>query len=274
MKFLNTWADFLASLLGRPPLEFVYGFRHPVAANSTPCVHAHLSIEIVYHAAGTGKVLLPGWRTLVYPARSVVIHAPQEPHNQVMDGDGEDVCIHLGVPPSADLSAARSPCVEQIDAMAMREDIEFLGYGHPQPHPIEQAILNLRATSLLMTLLRQALLTTATLDAPATHESYVILAEKHMQDHYQSIDSIHSVAESTGIGYDHLRHLFKMLRGKSLVRYLNEIRIGQAKPLLAHSRVPIKQIATLCGFRDEYYFSTVFRKFVGLSPLQYRRRDR
>lgn len=271
METLTTWADFLVSLEGRLPLEFVYGSRNPVKQTTGSGVHSHKTIEIVFHAAGSGRMLLPEGRSLAFPERSVVIHAPMEPHNQSMDEDGEDICVHLAVPHTEALSAAQSVCIDAIDELAILEDLEFLGRGHPRPDPIEKSILNLRATSLLMTLLRQVLLTTSTLDSPQTDERYVLLAEKHMRDHYQTIASIRSVAESTGIGYDHLRHLFKTLRGKSLIRYLNEIRIGQAKSLLVHSRVPIKQIATLCGFRDEYYFSAVFRNFVGLPPLQYRR---
>ena len=273
MKALTAWADFLVSLKGSLPLEFVCGFRHPVAQIKASSAHSNKAIEIVYHAAGSGRALLPRGRSLAFHERDVVIHAPMEPHNQIMDEDGEDICILMEVPHGADLAAAHSVCIEQIDALSIREDIEFLGRGHPQPDSIEQAILNLRATSLLMALLRQAILTTASLNSPQSDESYVLLAEKHIRDHYQSIDSIRSVAESTGIGYDHLRHLFKTVRGRSLIRYLNEIRIGQAKSLLVHSRYPIKQIATQCGFRDEYYFSAVFRNFVGIPPFHYRRQS-
>jgi AraC-like DNA-binding protein len=41
---------------------------------------------------------------------------------------------------------------------------------------------------------------------------------------------------------------------------------------LRHSRLPLKQIATLCGFKDEYYFSAVFRQLTQSSPGDFRRR--
>ena len=51
-------------------------------------------------------------------------------------------------------------------------------------------------------------------------------------------------------------------------------RIERAKTLLVHSQLSLKQIATLCGFRDEYYFSAVFRRFADLPPGRYRARQR
>ena len=271
MKAATTWPDFLTFLKKAPPLEYVHGMRHPVTKNLAHSVHSHSTIEIVYHAAGSGRVQLPEGRTVHFPERGVVIHAPMEAHDQIMDCDGEDICIHIAIPNRTTLRAASSLCIERIDSLAVLADIEFLGKAHHCPDPVEKVILNLRATSLLMALLRQSLQMTAIRNAPQADEHYVLSAERYMMESYQTIDTMRQVAENTGIGYDHLRHLFKSLRGKSLIRHLNEIRVGQAKSHLVYSRLPIKQIATLCGFRDEYYFSAVFRKFEGLSPAQYRR---
>jgi transcriptional regulator GlxA family with amidase domain len=101
-------------------------------------------------------------------------------------------------------------------------------------------------------------------------ERHVRKAEHYINEQYGKIDSLRQVAEAIGIGYDHLRHSFKARRGKSLVRQLNEVRVERAKALLAHSRLPLKQISSMCGFRDEYYFSAVFRKLAHAAPGRYR----
>ena len=49
--------------------------------------------------------------------------------------------------------------------------------------------------------------------------------------------SLRDVAAGAGVGYDHLRHLFSQHRGRSLVQYLNEVRMERATTLLAHSRL-------------------------------------
>ena len=103
-------------------------------------------------------------------------------------------------------------------------------------------------------------------------EEHVAAAELFIRENFASIRSLRNVAATAGIGYDHLRHLFKKTRGRSLVQYLNEVRMERATTLLVHSRLPLKQIATMCGFRDEYYFSAVFRRHVRMPPGRYRAR--
>ena len=56
--------------------------------------------------------------------------------------------------------------------------------------------------------------------------------------------------------------------------YLNRFRIQQARELLFLSNETITQIATRVGFNDSAYFSRVFRKHTGQSPLDYRRQPR
>lgn len=54
--------------------------------------------------------------------------------------------------------------------------------------------------------------------------------------------------------------------------YLLERKISESKKLLENTALSIKQIAMLLSFADEYYFSNMFKKRVGMSPLYYRRR--
>ncbi|MGE9293374.1 MAG: helix-turn-helix transcriptional regulator, partial [Puniceicoccales bacterium] len=56
----------------------------------------------------------------------------------------------------------------------------------------------------------------------------------------------------------------------SLITFLTRVRLERAKSLLTHSRLTLKEVASLCGFRDEYYFSNVFRKHIGQPPGNYR----
>lgn len=66
--------------------------------------------------------------------------------------------------------------------------------------------------------------------------------------------------------------LFKSLTGQTPVRYLNALRIEQAKKLLAASSARVNDIAASVGFRDEYYFSRRFKQTTGMSPTQFAQR--
>ena len=53
--------------------------------------------------------------------------------------------------------------------------------------------------------------------------------------------------------------------------YLNHFRIEQAKELLCQTELSIKNISIDVGFSDEFYFSRLFKKSVGVSPQHYRK---
>jgi len=77
------------------------------------------------------------------------------------------------------------------------------------------------------------------------------------------------------LNYDYVRKLFKKEVGISPHEYLNGLRMARARELIAngvsnsYSRYTVSQIAEACGFADPLYFSRAFKKYYGISPLQY-----
>lgn len=63
--------------------------------------------------------------------------------------------------------------------------------------------------------------------------------------------------------------VFKSLTGQTPARYLNALRIEQAKKLLTTSSARVNDIAARVGFRDEYYFSRRFKQTTGMTPTQF-----
>nr|WP_160319685.1 helix-turn-helix domain-containing protein [Paenibacillus xylanivorans] len=61
---------------------------------------------------------------------------------------------------------------------------------------------------------------------------------------------------------------FKEKFGQSSMDYLAEIRTNEAKRLMEAGQ-PLKDIALLAGFKDQHYFSSQFKKQVGLPPRTY-----
>lgn len=58
--------------------------------------------------------------------------------------------------------------------------------------------------------------------------------------------------------------------GENFTEYLNMIRVNKAKELLKTTDKKIYQIADQVGFNDSYYFSSWFKKIVGVTPTTYR----
>ena len=84
--------------------------------------------------------------------------------------------------------------------------------------------------------------------------------------------SLDSVAAEVGLSGDHLSRLLKKATGLSFADYLAMVRVRRAAELLADPSIRIGDVADLSGYLDQRYFSTVFRRHVGLSPSEYRRR--
>jgi len=264
MSNLSLWSGFLARQAKAPPLVFVHGMRHPLISGVCCSVHAHAAFEIVYHPKGRGITRLNRQTNVPFREGSIVIYAPHEPHDQVMDEEGNDFCIQVATPGNVRLPKG---ClyIPHVENRAVREDIHLLSHGYPRLSATEQAIFNFRATALLLDLIQSACTRRSQDDADPA-EQHVLKAEQFIRENFPSIKSLGEVARHVGVSQDHLRHVFKTLRAKTLIRHLAEVRIERAMTLLRHSRLPLKQIAAMCGFKDEYYFSAVFRRFTQTPP--------
>lgn len=79
------------------------------------------------------------------------------------------------------------------------------------------------------------------------------------------------VAEHLKVNHSYFCRKFKEYTGFSPSRYILEMRIQRSKQLLCSTELNSQQIAYDCGFESSGYFCMVFRKNVGMSPLEYRR---
>lgn len=97
----------------------------------------------------------------------------------------------------------------------------------------------------------------------------------HMQRNFADKNlTMQSVCEAQGISVSYLGQLFKRYRRTTFVKYLTDLRMEHAKQLLQLSGDRIIEVAESCGYRDVYYFSHCFRKYVGVPPKKYREQQR
>lgn len=83
--------------------------------------------------------------------------------------------------------------------------------------------------------------------------------------------SLDAVAAAAGVSNSHLEHVFKRKTGLSVMRYLQDLRIQEAKRLLLESALNVSQIAEKTGYSSVHLFSRRFKKSVSVPPSRYAR---
>lgn len=95
-------------------------------------------------------------------------------------------------------------------------------------------------------------------------------AEEYINSNYQHYLTLDLVADKVHVSPAYLSRIFKEEKNESFVRYLNKIRMIKAKQLLSKTQLDIGEVAVKVGFRNQNYFTTVFRKKEGMTPSDFR----
>lgn len=103
---------------------------------------------------------------------------------------------------------------------------------------------------------------------------YIMEAMKYISEHYGDEDiSVRVIAEALGISEGHLSHLFKKETDYTVMSYITRYRMQAAMKLLSNYRYKVYEVAEMVGYHDITYFSTTFKKIVGVSPSEYQDRS-
>lgn len=100
----------------------------------------------------------------------------------------------------------------------------------------------------------------------------VKLAKEYIKEHYFENLRQNEVAAKVGVSACYLSMLFTKETNQNFIDYLNEERISHACTYLRQNYLKTYEIAYKVGYRDEKYFSKVFRKVTGMPPSEYRKR--
>lgn len=100
------------------------------------------------------------------------------------------------------------------------------------------------------------------------------LIEKSILYMHQHIDkkiNLSDLASHCGLSISHYSLIFKKRTSRTPIQYFNKLKIQKACQMLDFTDMHIKEISIYLNFEDQFYFSRVFRKEMGLPPLEYRK---
>lgn len=200
----------------------------------------------------SGRLLFPRCLTPEQPAFAPMKSA----FTDVMHAFGQMKAVDPSVIlPAADTSRPEDACV---DSTAVTDDLTSQLY-------IKSALLY-----ILATLSANRLFMPAESNQDKRVES-IKTALTYMKHHYQEKLHIADLAGCVNLNEQYFCRLFKKAVGHSPMEYLNEYRIKQAIRLLEETGLPATEVCLECGFNNMGNFLREFRRYTGMTPLQYRK---
>lgn len=97
-------------------------------------------------------------------------------------------------------------------------------------------------------------------------------ARKYFNEHYNEKINIEEYAQSRSMSISWFLRNFKQITGKSPMQYILNIRINNAAALLESTDYNITEISAIVGYDNPLYFSRIFKKQKGVSPVNYRKK--
>lgn len=104
-----------------------------------------------------------------------------------------------------------------------------------------------------------------------TSNVYAERIRDYIEKHYREEISSADIEKLCGISYKHICTVFRESTGMTIKKYIIGVRLKAACRMLAETSLSVTEIAEAVGFGDVYYFSRIFKRERGISPVEYRR---
>ena len=102
------------------------------------------------------------------------------------------------------------------------------------------------------------------------YSSAILKCQKYIFEHLYEKISLSILADYSSMNPCYLSHLFKKEVGVSISDYIQKERIEESKKLILSGKKSLVDIYVPLGFIDQSHFSKTFKKFVGITPKEYK----
>ena len=266
--------------------EFGKNFSHPP--------ERHDFWEMVYVDSGEINAVTDGLGRRLTQGQ-VIFHRPMEVHAHISNLiDPNDMLVVS--------FTSHSPAMEYFDkkiftlgktektllSLFIKEAGTALGkipgeYGNKNPldfsvaSPLSSQLLECYLTEFLLVLLRNG---ESSESKPANGEDPRALAQSsitelitaYLAENVYTTITLGDICTRFFIGKTQLCKLFDEHIGKSPIEYFSSLKIAEAKKLLRQSEISVSRISDMLCYSSIHNFSRAFKKAVGISPVEYRKK--
>jgi transcriptional regulator GlxA family with amidase domain len=103
-------------------------------------------------------------------------------------------------------------------------------------------------------------------------DALIARCQEWLADHYAEAGPVGAMIQLAGLAERTFSRRFVQATGMTPMDYVHAVRLEEAKQMLEVQDLPIEAIALEVGYQDSSFFGRLFRRRVGLTPMQYRRR--
>ncbi len=225
-------------------------------------IHSHDYWEIIYCTNGNGTIKIQNGQDIQYTKNQVVIIPPKTIHSNTSQNGFKN--IHMTV-------ANWNPAFKNAVLINDNEKCDLytilnicLRYFNTEDMGHSDIIMSF--TELILSML----MTFG--DSFQSSHHIEAIANMILENFSDPQFDLESVYDKFDLSKDYIRRQFIKEKGISPLQFLSNTRINFAQKLLLSKDInnyKIYEIAEMCGFTDQLYFSRVFKKITGVSPKEF-----
>jgi transcriptional regulator GlxA family with amidase domain len=103
-------------------------------------------------------------------------------------------------------------------------------------------------------------------------DAVIAKCQEWIAQHYDKDSPVAAMARLSGLAERSFKRRFARATGMSPMEYVHTLRLEESKHMLETTDLPVEAVANQAGYEDASFFSRLFRRKVGLTPAQYRKR--
>lgn len=149
----------------------------------------------------------------------------------------------------------------------------YSGTGIPfkQCSAVCTMILNAKTLHEIIKLFKDSLDSVMSAIGYSSRDSIIDDVIYYVEHNYTQNLTLENIAPIFGYNSSYLGKIFFKKTGKRLNSFLDEVRIERAKDMLSDSKIQVYKVAEMVGYRTVDYFHVKFKKYTGMSPMEFRK---